>query len=75
MRGLRSINRQVQNSQVVVKYSTGNEVAIELIRMTVNMNKGRGIASGGGVAGWKGKKGKIGTTIIAQSIKYNFLKV
>ena len=34
VRGIRSTNRQLQTSQGEVKYSTGNGVAKELIRMT-----------------------------------------
>ena len=43
VRGLRSTNRQLQNSHGDVKYSVGNGVAKELMCMT-NGHKGVGIA-------------------------------
>ena len=43
-RGLRSTNRWLQNSHGDVKYSTGNGVAKELTRMTLDINNGVGMA-------------------------------
>ena len=46
----------------------------------MDMNKGVGVAEGMGNTGWKGTLGEggprdnIGTTIIAQTIQYNFKK-
>ena len=44
VRGLRSTNRQSQNSRGDVKYSTGNGAAKELICMSMDVNNGGGIA-------------------------------
>ena len=44
VRGLKSTNRQVQNSHGDVKYSLGNVVAKELIPWSMDMNNGVGIA-------------------------------
>ena len=54
LRGLRSANRQSQNSHGGAKYSIGNGVAKEL----THMNKGRGLPEGVGGAGWKQTKGE-----------------
>ena len=61
--GLRSTNRQLQNSQGDVKYSTGNGVAKEPIHMTHEYDQWLwGLPEGVGVAEWMGK---IEKTVIA----------
>ena len=65
VRGLRSPNRQLQNSHGEVKYSIGNGVAKEPIHMTHGHEQWCGdclwewVVLGGG-----GKGGKIGTTVV-----------
>ena len=65
-KGLRSTNKQSQNSHSDVKYSIGNGVAKELICMTQGHEQwcGDGLGEwevlGGGV-----QRGKIGTTVTA----------
>ena len=64
VRGLRSTNRELQNSHGDVKYSIGNGVAKELIHMTCGQwCVGCLKEWGGWVEGYQG--GRIGTTIIA----------
>ena len=41
-----------------VKYSIGNGVAKELLRMTLDLNNGVGLPEGVRGAGWKGAKGE-----------------
>ena len=63
-------NWQVQNRQGAVKNSIENGEAKELTCMTHGHElKGRNAGQDGGT-GQRGKKGKSGTTVIAQSIKY-----
>ena len=61
-----STNRQVQNSHGDVKYSTGNGVAKELIRMTYGHEQWRGdcLREWGFLVG-EGQRGKIWETVIA----------
>ena len=56
-----------------VKYNIGNVVAKEHICMTHGDEQSYGdcLRSWGVVAGWKGTKWKMGTTVITYSIKYN----
>ena len=68
VRGLRSTNRQLQNSHGNVKYSIGNGVAKELIRMSHGHERGmvEGLPEGVGRCWVEGSKGeKIRTTVIA----------
>ena len=65
MKGLRSINRKLQNSHGNVNYSIGNGVARKLIHMTHEHGQWWGdclreweLLAGGG------KGGKIGVTVI-----------
>ena len=64
VRGLRSTNRWLQNSQGDVKYSIGNEVANELICMTHGHEQWHGDC----LREWgcwveRGKEGEIGRTV------------
>ena len=59
VRGLRSTNRQLQNSNSDVKYSIGNGEPKELICMTHGHELRWGIAGGNGVTGQKGTKEEI----------------
>ena len=65
VRGLRSTNRQLQNSHGDVKYSIGHGIAKELIRMTHGYEQGGGDCLREGGLGGEGQRGKVGTTIIA----------
>ena len=66
VRGLRSTNRQLQNSHGDVKYSVGNGEAKELIPMTHGHEQlVWGLPEGVGVLGGGLKGGKIRTTVIA----------
>ena len=57
VRGLKSTNKQLQNSHGDVKYSTGKGVAKELTRMTHGHAQGWGLPEGMRGAGWRGAKG------------------
>ena len=66
VRGLRSTNRQLQNSRGDIKYSIGNGVAKELIRMTHGHElRWEGCLRKQGCWVEEGKGGKIRTTVIA----------
>ena len=66
---------QLPNSPGVVQSSVGHRVAKELIHTTHGHNTGVGIALvSGGLLGGGMQGGEMKTTIIAQSIKYNFKK-
>ena len=70
VRGLKSTNRQLQNSHVDGKYSIRNGVAKELIHMTCGHDQWcRDCLRDWEWLGGGGKEGKIGTTVIAESIK------
>ena len=74
VRGLRSTNRQLQNSHGDVKYSIGNGGAKELIHVTHGHEQWWGkCLREQGSAGWRIGKGrkKNRTIVIAYSIKYN----
>ena len=64
VKGLRSTNRQLQNSHGDIKYSIGNGVARELTHMTHGHELRSGFLEGRGY-GVEGKGRKIGTNIIA----------
>ena len=69
--GNKNHNWQVQNRQGEVKNSIRNGEAKELVCMTHGHELSGGNASGMRAAGQKRIKGrKIGTTVIAQIIKY-----
>ena len=75
VKGLRSTNRELQNSHGDVKYSIGKGVAKELICMTPGREQWwEDCLRRWGVLGRGRKGGTIRTTAIASSIKYNFLK-
>ena len=63
VRELRSTDWLVQNSQGDIKNSTGNGVANKCV--THGHELRRELPEGMGVTGWRGAKGKIGTTAIA----------
>ena len=66
VRGLRSTNRQLQNSHGDIKYCPGNGVAKELIRMTHGHEQWCGdCLREWGMLGRGEQRGKIGTTVIA----------
>ena len=66
VRGLRSTNRQLQNSHGDVNYGIGNREAKELICVTHGHELRGGMLEGRGVHGRRGIKGrKIWTTVIA----------
>ena len=70
VRGLRSTNRQLQNSHGDVKYSTGNGIAKEVIRLTHGHEQWCGdCLREWGLLDEGGQRGKIRTTVIAESIK------
>ena len=62
VRGLRSTNKQLQNSHENVKYSIRKRVAKELTRMTHGHQQGWGycLRNGGGSLGGGEKGGKLG---------------
>ena len=65
VRGLRSTNRQLQNSHGDVKYSVGNRVAKELTLMTHGHEQGGGVLPERVIVPCGGKqRGKIRTTVI-----------
>ena len=66
VRGLRSTNKQLQNSHGDVKYSVGNGVAKEIIHMTHGHEQWCGnCLRDKGVLGGGGQTGETGTTVIA----------
>ena len=66
MRGLRSTNRQLQNSHGDVNYNIGNGVAKELIHMTHGHEQWyRDCPREWACCVEKGQWGKIGTVVIA----------
>ena len=66
MRGLRSTNRQSQNSHGDVKYSIGNGVATEPICVTHGHEQLWGdCLRESGALGRGGQGGEVGTTVIA----------
>ena len=71
VRGLRSTNRLLQNSHGYVKFSIGNGVAKEPTHDLWTWIMVWGLREGVRVLGGGVKEGKIGTTVIAWSIKYN----
>ena len=58
VRGLRSTNKQLQNSHGDIKYSIGNGVAKEPIHDPWTWTMVWGLPEGVGDAGWKGTKGE-----------------
>ena len=68
LRGVRSTNWQSQNSQGDVKCSVENGVVKELTQMTNGLEQSARDYLPEGVegAGWRGKGGKIGTTVTAE---------
>lgn len=72
VRGLRSTNRQLENSHGDAQYGIGNGVAKELIHVINGYEQWWGDCLRElRVLGGGGQGGKIRTTIIAQSIQYN----
>ena len=69
VRGLRSTNKQLQNSHVDVKYSTGNEAAKELTCVTQGHEKWCGDLPKRVGCQMEEGKGGIRATVIALSIK------
>ena len=63
VRGLRSTNRQLHNSHEDVKYSIGNGIANELIRMTHGHEQWWQDCLRDWGAGWRGQRREISTTV------------
>ena len=70
VQGFRSIIGQVQNRQGDVKNSTGNGETKELTSITHEHALSGSVAGGRGDWVEEGEGGKVGTTVIASSIKY-----